>query len=78
VPATPARFTTTLLCDAIAHAAAVTITVGPDDHPTWPALTLRFGTQVDTKPIARSAGLPGTGSRLSVRAVGNYIAKYAT
>jgi hypothetical protein len=40
----PARFTTTLLCDAIAQAAAaVAITVGPDVHPAWPALTLRFG-----------------------------------
>src|SRR5215467_11238610 len=75
----PARFTTTLLCDAIAQAsAAVAILVGPDIHPNWPALTLRFGTQVDTKPIARGDGLPGTGSKLSVRAVGNYIAKYAT
>jgi hypothetical protein len=75
----PARFTTTLLCDAISQAAAaVTVTVGPDDHPNWPALTLRFGTQVDRKPILRGDGLPGTGSKLSVRAVGNYIAKYAT
>jgi hypothetical protein len=75
----PARFTTGLLCDAIAQAAAaVTLTVGPDDHPAWPKLRLRFGAQVDTKPIARSDGLPGTGSKLSVRAVGNYIAKYAT
>jgi hypothetical protein len=56
----------------------VTVTVGPDDHPTWPALTLRFGTQIDRKPIQRGDGLPGTGSKLSVRAVGNYIAKYAT
>src|SRR5262249_44387269 len=57
----PARFTTTLLSDAIhAAAAAVAITVGPDTHPTWPALTLRFGAQVDTKPIARSDRLPGT------------------
>jgi hypothetical protein len=75
----PARFTTALLCDAIAQAAtAVAITVGPDDHPAWPTLTLRFGAQVDTKPILRGDGLPGTGSKLSVRAVGNYIAKYAT
>jgi hypothetical protein len=75
----PARFTTGLLCDAIAQAsAAVAITVGPDTHPTWPALTLQFGAQLDTKPIARGDGLPGTGRKLSVRAVGNYIAKYAT
>jgi hypothetical protein len=75
----PARFTTTLLCDAITQAAAaVAITLGPDIDPNWPALTLRFGAQVDTKPIARGDGLPGTGRKLSVQAVGNYIAKYAT
>ena len=75
----PARFTTGLLCDAIGHAAAaVAITVGPDTHPAWPALTLRFGAQVDRKPIVRGDGLPGTGHKLSVQAVGNYIAKYAT
>jgi hypothetical protein len=75
----PARFTTGLLCDGIRQAAAaVAITVGPDIHPAWPALTLRFGTQVDTKPIACGDGLPGTGHKLSVQAVGNYIAKYAT
>jgi Replication initiator protein, pSAM2 len=73
------HFTTTLLCDAIAQAvAAVAISVGPDLHPAWPALTLRFGAQVDTKPIVRGDGLPGTGRKLSVQAVGNYIAKYAT
>jgi hypothetical protein len=75
----PARFTTDLLCDAIGQAAAaVAITVGPDTHPAWPTLTLRFGTQVDRKPILRGDGLPGTGRKLSVQAVGNYIAKYAT
>jgi hypothetical protein len=75
----PARFTTSLLCDAIAQAAvAVAITVGPDIDSAWSALTLRFGGQIDTKPILRGDGLPGTGSKLSVQAVGNYIAKYAT
>jgi Replication initiator protein, pSAM2 len=75
----PARFTTDLLCDAIGQAAAaVAITVGPDTHPAWPMLILRFGAQVDRKPILRGDGLPGTGRKLSVQAVGNYIAKYAT
>jgi hypothetical protein len=75
----PARFTTDLLGDAIAQAAAaVAITIGPHTHPAWPTLTLRFGSQVDKKPIARGDGLPGTGRKLSVQAVGNYIAKYAT
>ena len=56
----------------------MTVPVGPDTHPAWPPLTLRFGTQVDTKPILRGDGLPGTGRKLYVQVVGNYIAKYAT
>jgi len=74
----PARFTADLLRDAIGQAAAaVTLPVDPGPH-TAP-LRLRFGAQVDIKPI-RPAGddLPGTGRELSVQAVGNYIAKYAT
>ena len=39
---------------------------------------LRFGDQVDPRPIRHRDGLPGTGHKLSVDAVGNYIAKYAT
>jgi hypothetical protein len=76
----PAQFTTALLCQAIGQAAvAVTVTVDTQANPAWPALTLRFGTQVDTKPIRRDRDdLPGTGRKLSVQAVGNYIAKYAT
>jgi hypothetical protein len=75
----PSLFTTDLLCEAIAQAAAATaVTVDTRTNPAWPALTLRFGTQVDTKPISHSDGLPGTGRKLSVQAVGNYIAKYAT
>jgi len=75
----PATFTTDLLCDAIDQAAAA-IAVPVDTHanPSWPALTLRFGPQVDTKPIRHGDDLPGTGRKLSVQAVGNYIAKYAT
>lgn len=46
--------------------------------PDRPALTLRFGDQVDPRPIWRADNLPGTGQRLDVKAVGNYIAKYAT
>jgi replication initiator protein RepSA len=77
----PKRFTADLLADAIVQAAAaVRRTVGPDgDHPDYPALTLRFGGQVDPRPIRpASGGLPGTGRKLSVEAVSNYIAKYAT
>jgi hypothetical protein len=48
------------------------------DGPRGTALTLRFGDQVDPRPIRQADGLPGTGARLSVAAVGNYLAKYAT
>jgi hypothetical protein len=75
------RFTADLLADAIRDAAAaVRLIQGPDDdHPDWPVLVLRFGTQVDPRPVRPAAdGLPGTGRKLSVDAVANYIAKYAT
>jgi replication initiator protein RepSA len=76
----PDQFTADLLCAAIKQAAAaVTVPVDTRANPGWPALTLRFGAQVDTKPIRRDGDeLPGTGRKLSVQAVGNYIAKYAT
>jgi hypothetical protein len=61
------------LVDAIVQAAAaVTITTRPDDdNPRVPALRLRFGPQTDAR-IIRYTG------QLTARAVGNYIAKYAT
>ncbi len=75
----PARFTTDLLCDAIGQAAAaVAVPTDTRANPHWPSLTLRFGAQVDTKPIRHGGDLPGTGRKLSVQAVGNYIAKYST
>ena len=70
----PPRFSPDLLADAIRQAAAA-VTVVPDDAP---AIVLRFGDQIDPRPIRHGNGLPGTGSRLSVEAVGNYISKYAT
>jgi hypothetical protein len=75
------RFTADLLADAIRDAAAaVRLVQAPDgDHPDCQALVLRFGTQVDPRPVRLGAdGLPGTGRKLSVDAVANYIAKYAT
>jgi hypothetical protein len=39
-------------------------------------MLLRFGRQVDTKPIRPGGDLPGTGRKLPAPAVGNYIAKY--
>jgi hypothetical protein len=76
----PSSFTAALLADAIrAAAAAVWWPVVPSaDQPSIPALALRFGNQVDPRPIRPADGLPGTGRKLSVSAVGNYIAKYAT
>ena len=46
--------------------------------PGRPAVTLRFGTQTDARPVRHAPDLPGTGRALSVQAVANYIAKYAT
>jgi hypothetical protein len=77
----PAPFTTRLLCEAIGHAAAAValpVTADPAEHPHCPPLLLRFGPQVDRKPISPGDDLPGTGRKLNARAVGNYIAKYAT
>ena len=70
-------FTAAMLCDAIAQAAsAAAITTDP--RPGCPAVTLRFGHQTDARPVRHGGDLPGTGSALSVQAVANYIAKYAT
>jgi len=71
----PARLDTAMLCDAITAAAAA-VSISPDTPAGAPVL--RFGTQIDPRPIRSGNGLPGTGSRLSAQAVGNYIAKYAT
>jgi hypothetical protein len=72
----PAWLDTALLCDAItAAAAAVAVDA---DGPDGSAVTLRFGDQVDPRPIRQHDGLPGTGHKLSVAAVGSYLAKYAT
>jgi hypothetical protein len=73
-------FTAELLADAIRHAAAaVRLAVEPDaEHPDRPVRVLGFGDQTDARPIRHSAELPGTGQALTVQAVANYIAKYAT
>jgi hypothetical protein len=76
----PSWFTAARLTEAIqSAAAAVRVPVDTRTNPAWPPLMLRFGNQVDTKPIRHDGDdLPGTGRKLSVQAVGNYIAKYAT
>ena len=72
-----AFFTAAMLCDAIGQAAA-TAAITTDPAPGRPAITLRFGRQTDARPVRHGPDLPGTGRALSVRAVANYIAKYAT
>jgi hypothetical protein len=71
----PARYTATLLCDAITQAAgAVFLAVEHDGQ----VVMLGFGTQTDTRTIRNGTSLPGTGQALDGQAVANYIAKYAT
>jgi len=75
----PARFTASLLCDAIRQATtAVRLTVSCG--PAVPAVRLSFGAPqgTDARPIRHAGGLPGTGQALPAPAVANYIAKYAT
>jgi hypothetical protein len=70
-------FTAAMLCDAIGQAAA-TAAITTDPQSGRRALTLRFGSQTDARPVRHGPDLPGTGQALSVQAVANYIAKYAT
>jgi hypothetical protein len=72
----PPGYTADLLCDAIEQAAAaVRLVLGPDDdRPDIPVLRLGFGAQTDPRPIRHDS----TGQQLTVQAVANYIAKYAT
>ena len=73
----PPAFTADLLCDAIRQAAAaVAITADPGGGQL--PVRLSFGTQTDARPIRHDPVLPSTGNKLSVQAVANYIAKYAT
>jgi hypothetical protein len=72
----PPFFTAALLADAIIITAAAAVSVDADTSDG--TVRLRYGDQVDPRPIWHADGLPGTGSRLSVARVGNYLAKYAT
>ena len=75
-PPAPA-FTAAMLCEAIGQAAtAAAITTEPARGQL--PVVLRFGTQTDARPVRHGGELPGTGRALSVQAVANYIAKYAT
>jgi hypothetical protein len=70
-------FTADMLCDAIAQAATAAAITTDLAHGRAP-LVLRFGQQTDARPVRHGPDLPGTGRALSVHAVANYIAKYAT
>jgi hypothetical protein len=76
-----ARYGAVLLAQAITRAVAAvsydTATLTATEAS--PRRILRFGTQIDPRPIVRAtSGLPGPGTALSAQAVANYIAKYAT
>jgi hypothetical protein len=76
----PSRYTAQLLDQAIRATVATvcydTAAVTADDASL--RRILRFGTQIDVRPIRQTGSLPGTGKALSAQAVANYIAKYAT
>ncbi|MEV0962722.1 replication initiator protein RepSA [Streptomyces sp. NPDC049910] len=69
----PAWATVALLDDAI-RAAAARATVPVPSAGRFPARTLRWGTQIDVQPIGSLDGQ----ADVSERAVGSYVAKYAT
>ncbi len=75
----PARYTATLLCDAIRQATAA-VSLPASLGPARPAVRLTFGAPqgTDARPIRHDTALTGTGQALSTPAVANYIAKYAT
>jgi hypothetical protein len=70
----PARYTATLLCDAIALAAR---TVRLDVPGSGPRIRLGFGRELDARSIWRE-DFAASGRALDVQAVANYIAKYAS
>src|SRR5262249_42639942 len=70
----PERYTAALLCDAIALAVRA---VRLDVPGSGPDIRLRFGRELDRRPIWRQP-FAATGTPLSADAVANYIAKYVT
>jgi hypothetical protein len=68
------RYTAALLCDAIDLAARA---VRIDVPGSGPDIRLRFGRELDRRPIWRES-FAHTGKALDAVAVANYIAKYAT
>jgi hypothetical protein len=72
-------FTAAMLCEAIGQT-VTTVFLTLDAASGQPARVLRFGSPkgTDARPVRHGGELPGTGRALSVQAVANYIAKYAT
>ena len=70
----PARYDAALLIDAIALAVKA---VQLDVPGSGPRIRLRFGRELDARPIWRES-FAASGQPLDVSAVANYIAKYAT
>jgi Replication initiator protein, pSAM2 len=70
----PARYTVAMLTDAIALAVKA---VQLDVPGSGPRIRLRFGRELDARPIWRES-FATAGHPLDVNAVANYIAKYAT
>jgi replication initiator protein RepSA len=70
----PARYDAALLIDAIALAVKA---VRLDVPGSGPRIRLRFGRELDARPIWRES-FAAAGQPLDVSAVANYIAKYAT
>ena len=76
----PARFTAALLAEHIATAARAVLVTAPPPVEGDPDRLLRFGRQLDARPVttssARAHGLDG--ETLSAEQVAGYLAKYAT
>ncbi|MGC4999126.1 replication initiator protein RepSA [Streptomyces sp. DT195] len=74
-PATPPpHWATGDLLDAAIRAAAARVAVDVDPAGDQPARTLRWGEQIDVRPIRAF----GDGAEITEQAVASYVAKYAT
>lgn len=70
----PAGFTVDLLDQAVRAAAEHAQLVTPDLGPLGPARVLRFGRQVDVRPVRAFDG----GQEMTAQAVAGYLGKYVT
>ncbi|MYV39928.1 replication initiation protein, partial [Streptomyces sp. SID1328] len=70
----PPHWATGDLLDAAIRAAAARVAVDVDPAGDQPARTLRWGEQIDVRPIRAF----GEGAEITEQAVASYVAKYAT